>query len=373
MRFTISSSALSTRLQTLARVINSKNSLPILGCFLFEVDQDRLYITASDSENVMRTNMAIDEVDGSGSFAVKSDIMLNSLKELPEQPLTFTVDLENYTIMLEYQNGDYNFTAQNAEEFPRLQSMHEGATVLSLPAAELSTNIARTLFATALDEIRPVMNGIYFDLTPDCLAIVASDGRKLVRNRILNIKSETPSSFILPKKPAMLLNAVLPKEEGDVVIKYDDRNAEISFASGTLNCRLIEGRYPNYNSVIPENNPNQLTVDRKALLGALRRTTPFAASSTQLIKFHLQAGLLTITSEDIQMSTSAKEKLVCEYNGQPMEIGFKGSALTEILTNLDSDEVLIALADPSRAGTITPMQQPENENVLMLFMPMLID
>jgi DNA polymerase-3 subunit beta len=217
------------------------------------------------------------------------------------------------------------------------------------------------------------MNGIYFDLTSESLSIVASDGHKLVRNKNFTVKSESPASFILPKKPATLLKNVLGKESGDVVIKFDNRSAEISFSEGVLSCRLIEGRYPNYNSVIPQNNPNQLTIDRKLLVGALRRVLPFASESSQLVRFHLETGKLVLSSEDIDFATSAKEEITCDYSGQNMNIGFKGSSLSEILTNLDSTEVVIQLADPSRAGIIVPAEQPENEDVLMLIMPMLLN
>ena len=212
-----------------------------------------------------------------------------------------------------------------------------------------------------------------FDLTADGLAVVASDGHKLVRNKNFNIKSETPAAFILPKKPATLLKNVLGKEQEEVIIKFDDRTAEISFAEGVLTCRLIEGRYPNYNSVIPQGNPNQLTIDRRSLIGALKRVLPFASESSQLVRFHLDAGRLELSSEDIDFATSAKEVVNCEYAGQAMNIGFKGSSLSEILNNLQGDEVIIELADPSRAGIILPAVQPENEDVLMLIMPMLLN
>ena len=218
-----------------------------------------------------------------------------------------------------------------------------------------------------------VMNGVFFDLTAEGLAIVASDGHKLVRNRNFGIKSDMPTSFILPKKPATLLKNVLGKDGGDVVIKFDSRSAEIQFADGLLCCRLIEGRYPNYNSVIPQNNPNKMTIDRRSLIGALRRVLPFASESSQLIRFHVETGKLELSSEDIDFATSAKENLTCEYSGQPMSIGFKGPSLTEILNNLESDEVVVELADPSRAGVIVPVTQPENEDVLMLIMPMLLN
>ena len=229
------------------------------------------------------------------------------------------------------------------------------------------------MFATAQDELRPVMNGIYFDLQADSLAIVASDGHKLVRNKNFMIKSDIPASFILPKKPATLLKNVLSKDGGDVVIRFDDRSADISFAEGNLSCRLIEGKYPNYNSVIPQDNPNQVTIDRKSLIGALRRVLPFASDSSQLIRFHVAAGLLELRAEDIDFATSAKESVTCEYGGNPMDIGFKGSSMLEILNNLESEDVTIQLADPSRAGIIIPGAQPENEDILMLIMPMLLN
>jgi DNA polymerase-3 subunit beta len=373
MRFTLSSTALSSRLQTLARVINSKNSLPILDSFLFEVHDQQIFITASDSENVMKSSLALDECDGEGSFAVPNRTLLDAVKELAEQPLTFDVNTDNYTITIAYQNGVYKFTAQNAAEYPRVQQIADGATVITLDSATLSNNISRSLFATAQDELRPVMNGIFFDLTSESLAVVASDGHKLVRNKNFVVKSDSPASFILPKKPATLLKNVLAKDGGDVVIKFNDRSAEITFAEGSLSCRLIDGRYPNYNSVIPQNNPNQLTIDRRSLMGALRRVLPFASESSQLIRFHLEAGKLELSSEDIDFATSAKEVITCEYNGQSMNIGFKGSSLTEILNNLEGDEVVIELADPSRAGIIVPAEQPENEDVLMLIMPMLLN
>lgn len=373
MRFTISSTALNSKLQTLSKVINSKNTLPILDCFLFEVNDSELHVTASDSENVIKTSVSLDSCDSDGRFAISNRTILDALKELPEQPLSFDVNLESFTIKITYQNGSYDFTAQSAEEYPRMQEMSEGATVVTISSSVLNDNINRSLFATAQDELRPVMNGIYFDLSADNLAIVASDGHKLVRNQNFTVKSDTPASFILPKKPAILLRNVLAKDGSDVVIKFDERSAEIRFADGVLSCRLIEGRYPNYNSVIPQNNPNQITVDRKSLISALRRVLPFASESSQLVRLTIEIGKLEISSQDLEFATSAREALTCEYNGQPMSIGFKGSSLTEILGNLDSDEVTILLADPSRAGIIIPTQQPENEDVLMLIMPMLLN
>lgn len=374
MRFTVSSSALSSTLNMLAKVIGSKNSLPILDCFLFQVANGEMSITASDSDNVIKSTLALTDHDGEGEFCVPNRVILDALKELPEQPLHFDVDAagEAVAIKIVYQNGLYNFTGQSAEEYPRTQSMNDACTTVSLPTEMLINNISRSLFATASDELRPVMNGIYFDLTADALAIVASDGHKLVRSKNFTIKSESPSAFNLPKKPASLLKNILNKDGDDAIIKFDDRSAEIQFTDGVMRCRLIDGRYPNYNSVIP-NNPNEVTVDRRGLQSALRRVLPFASESSQLIRFHIESGRFEVSSEDIDFSTSAKEQLSCEYNGSPISIGFKGSSLMEILSNLTSDNIIIQLADPSRAGIIVPAEQPENEDILMLIMPMLLN
>lgn len=374
MRFTVSSSALSSKLNMLAKVIGSKNSLPILDCFLFQVANGEMSITASDSDNVIKSTLALTDHDGEGEFCVPNRVILDALKELPEQPLHFDVDAagEAVAIKIVYQNGLYNFTGQSAEEYPHTQSMNDACTTVSLPTEMLINNISRSLFATANDELRPVMNGIYFDLTADALAIVASDGHKLVRSKNFTIKSESPSAFNLPKKPASLLKNILSKDGDDAIIKFDDRSAEIQFTDGVMRCRLIDGRYPNYNSVIP-NNPNEVTVDRRGLQSALRRVLPFASESSQLIRFHIESGRFEVSSEDIDFSTSAKEQLSCEYNGSPISIGFKGSSLMEILSNLTSDNIIIQLADPSRAGIIVPAEQPENEDILMLIMPMLLN
>ena len=374
MRFTVSSSALSSKLNMLAKVIGSKNSLPILDCFLFQVANGEMSITASDSDNVIKSTLALTDHDGEGEFCVPNRVILDALKELPEQPLHFDVDAagEAVAIKIVYQNGLYNFTGQSAEEYPRTQSMNDACTTVSLPTEMLINNISRSLFATASDELRPVMNGIYFDLTADALAIVASDGHKLVRSKNFTIKSESPSAFNLPKKPASLLKNILNKDGDDAIIKFDDRSAEIQFTDGVMRCRLIDGRYPNYNSVIP-NNPNEVTVDRRGLQSALRRVLPFASESSQLIRFHIESGRFEVSSEDIDFSTSAKEQLSCEYNGSPISIGFKGSSLMEILGNLTSEHVIFQLADPSRAGIVITSEQPEDEDVLMLIMPMLLN
>ncbi len=373
MRFSVSSTALSSRLTALSRVINSKNSLPILGDFLFEIIDGRLHLTASDSEVMMKTSLELNETDSDGRFCVGNHDLLEAVKSISEQPISFEVNQTDNMARISYQNGMFSMPIENADEFPQPQQIGENAHTINISTQLLSDNINRSLFATAQDELRMVMNGIYFDLTPDCLAMVASDGHKLVRNKILNIKSDEPAAFILPKKPASLLKGVLGKNGGDVSIRFDERNAEIDYEDGIIICRLIEGRYPNYNSVIPQSNPNQLTVDRIGLLSALRRVQPFSNDSSNLIRFHVENGVLQLDAEDYDFSKTATERMSCDYNGMPMSIGFKGSSFIEILSNFDCDQVVIQLADPSRAGLVLPVEQPENQDVLMLMMPMLIN
>ena len=373
MRFTLSSTALSSKLSALSRVINSKNALPILGDFVFEISDNILHLTASDSENVMKTQLELTESDGSCRFAIGNALLLDAVKGISEQPITFDVNQEQNIVKISYQNGLFSLPIENADEFPMAQPISDFANSITMPNLTLAENINRSIFATAQDELRPVMNGIYFDLTPDCLAVVASDGHKLVRNKVFTIKSEQPASFILPKKPANLLKNLLGKDGGDVIIRFDERNAEINYGDGILQCRLIEGRFPNYNSVIPQNNPNELRADRLGLLAALRRVQPFANGSSNLIRFHVEGSTLQLDAEDYDFSRTATERMTCEYNGKPMSIGFKGSSFIEILSNFDCQEVIIQLADPSRAGLVIPSEQPENQDVLMLMMPMLIN
>ena len=373
MRFTLSSTALSSKLTALSRVINSKNALPILGDFLFEIDNNILYLTASDSENVMKTQVELTESDDNFRFAIGNHDMLEAIKGISEQPVTFDVSLDQNLVKISYQNGLFSLPIDNADEYPVAQPVGDFAKTITLSNSILAENINRSIFATAQDELRPVMNGIYFDLTADHLAVVASDGHKLVRNKVFSIKSDEPSAFILPKKPANLLKNLLGKDGGDVTIRFDERNAEVNYGDGVLQCRLIEGRYPNYNSVIPQNNPNEVRVDRLGLLSALRRVQPFANDSSNLVRFHVEGSTLQLDAEDYDFSKTATERMTCDYNGSPLSIGFKGNAFIEVLSNIECQDVLIQLADSSRAGLVLPSEQPENQEIVMLMMPMLLN
>ncbi len=373
MKFVVSSATLLSHLQAISRVINSKNSLPILDCFLLELDGNVLTITAADNETRLETKVEVNSSEGTGSLAVNSKNLLDPLRELPDQPLTFDVNDETLEIYIYYHNGKYNFVGLKGDEYPRPKELKESAIGLDIPAETLFSGINRTVFATADDELRPVMNGIYFDITADDLTFVASDGHKLVRVIHKDVKGDGRSSFILPKKPANLLRSLLPKENGTVEVKFDENNAYITMSNFVMICRFVEGRYPNYNSVIPQNNPNNVTLDRLALLNALKRVSVFSNPASSLVKLQLSEDKIVVSAQDIDFLTSAEEMIPCQYNGNVMNIGFKAVFLIDILNNIPSTDVKIELSDPSRAGIIFPAENEENEDMLTLLMPMMLN
>ena len=373
MKFTLSSTALSNKLFALAKVINSKNSLPVLADFVFKTEGNVLFITTSDGENTMSTTLELSECDANDSFAIENHNLLEAVKGFSEQPLTFDVDNNSKNVKIIYQNGQFSLPIDEADNFPKPQTVSDMAPSISLSSALLAENITRSVFATAQDELRPVMNGIYFCISSEGLVVVATDGHKLVRNRIFDIKSEQESSFILPKKPALLLKNMLAKDDSIVSMKFDNANAEVVFGDTRLVCRLIEGRYPNYKSVIPQNNPNTMTIDRDTLLGALKRVQPCANDTSKLVRFRIDSHVLQLDAEDFDFSKTATERMSCEYDGTPMSIGFKGNSFIEVLNNIEESEVALKLSDPSRAGIVVPSVQQENQDLLMLLMPMLLN
>jgi DNA polymerase-3 subunit beta len=373
MKFIVSSDLLSSQLQTIGRVIASKNAIPILDCFLFDLKGDKLTITSADSETRMITTVEVKEVEGSGVFAIPSKNILDSLKELPEQPVTFEINDENLEVVIRYKDGEYNFSAQNGDEYPQAKPLADNAAAISLPAADLLAGISRTLFATAEDELRPVMNGILFDISEENIVFVASDGHKLVRFKNLAAKGNSTNAFILPKKPANLLKTVLPKETGNITVSFDENTARIELGQTTIISRLIEGRYPNYNGVIPTDNPFKVTVDRLNFVNALKRVSIFANPTSSLVKLVINGNNIQISAQDLDYSASAREQLTCTYDGEPLSIGFKGSYLIEILNNIPSAEVVVSLADPSRPGLLVPSENEADEDLLMLLMPMMLN
>lgn len=373
MKFSVSCTSLLSHLQVVGRVIASKNSVPILDSFLFDLKGNKLTITAADAETRMVTSVDVNEVEGEGLVAITARNLLDSLKELPEQPITFDINDENMNIFIYYENGKYNFVGQQGDDYPQTKPLKDDAVRLTIPAQVLMSGINRALFATADDELRPVMNGVYFDITPDDITFVASDGHKLVRFKTLEAKGSERAAFILPKKPATLMKTILPKESGDVAIMFDDNNAYFTLENFQMVCRLIEGRYPNYNAVIPQENPYRITIDRQLFANALKRVAIFSNPASSLVKLQLSDNLIVVSAQDIDFSTSAEERIACVYEGEAMSIGFKGTYLIEILNNTPSSDVTIELADPSRAGLILPSENEEKEELLMLLMPMMLN
>ncbi len=373
MKFVVSSTALLSHLQAISKVINSKNTLPILDCFLLELKGNTLSLTASDAETRLVTSIEVQDSDGDGKFAVNAKNLLDPLKELPDQPLTFEINDENLETFIYFHNGKYNFVGQNGEEYPQPKELKDSAINFTIDPQILFSGINRSLFASADDELRPVMNGVYFDITTDDLTFVASDGHKLVRCKTLAAKGSERASFILPKKPANLLRAILPKESEAVEIKFDENNAYIKMSGYTMTCRFIEGRYPNYNSVIPQNNENKVVLERQTFLNALKRVSVFSNQASNLIKLQLSNNNIIVSAQDIDFSTAAEETIPCQYAGTSMNIGFKSSFLIEILNNIPSAEISLELSDPSRAGLIIPQENEENEDLLMLLMPMMLN
>jgi DNA polymerase-3 subunit beta len=374
MKFTVSSMKLFNHLSGVSRVINSKNTLPILDCFLFSLKEGTLKVTASDSETTLVTSIEVDSSDEMGIACIGAKTLLDSLKEIPEQPITFDINLSTYEVLVTYQNGKFNLTGQSAEEYPTSPELSEETTHLSINAEILSDSITRSLFAVEDDELHPIMNGLYFDINEESVTIVASDGHKLVRNHLNNVHGESISSFILPKKPGNLLKGLLAKEDGeDIKIDFDTRNIVITTSNSRMVCRQIEGRYPNYNAVIPTNNPHKLIVDRQSFLGALRRVSIFSLMSSCLIKLRIEENNMEISAQDINFNLSASETLDCQYNDTPISIGFKSTFLIDIVNNMPSESISIELADPSRAGVFIPEDQNEDSDLLMLLMPMMLN
>jgi DNA polymerase III subunit beta len=375
MKFVVSSSEILNHLTAISRVISSKSTLPILDNFLFNLEENKLTITASDLETTLVTWVELENTEGIGEIAVPAKLLIDTLKEFPEQPLTFQINTETFAIDIFSVNGKFSIVGQQGEEYPELpvvQTSH--ATSLKLGHDLLLSGINKTLFATADDELRPVMNGILVEIAPEEITFVASDAHKLVRYKRTDLKAEAESSFILPKKPAALLKNLLPREDFDVKLEFDEKNAFFSLTNFTVICRLVEGKYPSYNSVIPTNNPNKLQIDRLELYNTLRRVSVFSNQASNLVRLKITGNQLVVSAQDIDFSISAIERLTCSYEGDEMEIGFKSSFLIEILANLASTDVKIELSDPTRAGLLLPVEKEfDEEDVLMLLMPMMIN
>jgi len=373
MKFIVSSTALFSALQSVSKVIASKNTLPILDSFLFDLEGEKLTVTASDVETRLITSLEIINPEGiGGRFAIEAKRLVDPLRELPEQPLTIDVNDDTMVVNVDYENGKFNIPGQGGDAYPQHKPLNDNAISVLFESQVLLNGISRSLFAIAEDELRPVMNGVYFDFYPDNLTIVASDGHKLMRLRLNSFQSNERASFILPRKPANLLKNLLLKNSDSVTVSFDENNVFVKTPTFEMICRLIEGRYPNYNAVIPTDNPNLATIDRMSFLTALKRVSVFANQASGLVKVVMGENQIAIYAQDIDFSTSGEEKVECHYEATPLEIGFKASCLIDILSNIASDNVILQLADASRAGVMVPEENKENEELLMLLVPLML-
>ena len=373
MKFTVSSSALLSLLATTGKVINSKNTLPILDYFLMELKGEELKVTTSDLETTLVGTIQVDNVEQEGVVAAPAKLMLDVLKECSEMPLTLEVNEANWEINISWSTGHSSVPGANPVSYPQTHELSAEKTEVSLDVDVLVNGINKTLFATADDELRPVMNGVYFNLDEAELTCVATDAHKLVKHTV-ECACGVKAAFILPKKPANLLKNILLKEEGEVKITFDQKNVVFELSTSTLVCRLIEGAYPNYNVVIPQANPNKLLVDRVGLLNAIKRVAVCSNPTTNLIRLDIANNKVVLAAQDVNFSISANETLACSYEGAPITIGFKSTFLVEILTNLETPTILVELADSTRAGVYKPVyDDAQSSSTLMLLMPMMIN
>jgi len=371
MNFLISSTTLLKHLQSISGVLSTSNTLPILDNFLFEINDGHLTVSASDLETTMRTTLLVD-ANEAGKIAIPAKLLLDVLKNLPEQPCTFTVHPTNFSIEIAYDNGKSRMVGFNGDDFPRTPSIENSATV-KISGEIISKAINKTLFATGNDDLRPVMSGVFCQFSPQDITFVATDAHKLVRYRRTDSEASGSSSFILPKKPLNLLRTNLSGNE-EVLVEYNESNAVFTFGDIVLICRLIDGKYPNYEAVIPKENPNVLTIDRLQFLSSIKRVSIFANKTTHQVKLKLAGSELALSAEDIDFANEANERLTCNYDGDDMEIGFNSRFLMEMLNNMDNTEVRLEMSEPNRAGLLMPaVKDNENEDILMLVMPVMLN
>lgn len=393
MKFSLSSSELAERLQAIGKVINTKNQMSILDCFLFEVSGDTLKITASDNENTLVTTLKINEAGEDFRFAINAKTVLDAVKGIPEQPVTFNVDMQNFNTTVNYQNGHFSLVSQNADEYPSYTDFPEDSAEIKVDSKLLLDSVGRALFATApTDSAHPVMSGVLFDITQKDetnnedanVSIVASDGRKLEYTRWANENNVQAGQYVLSNKPALLLRSLLVRESGEITMRFAKEKAEVRMNTFSMTCRLIDGKFPAYNKVVPKNNPNRLTVNRMAFINMLRRVLVFSDAVSSLVKLHMEADQLVTSVQNIDYSLSAEESMICEYDGMPMNIGFKGTTLVDFLNNIECENIEFQIADQSRAVIIVPSPQPNavkdddgnaksKEEIVMLLMPSIIN
>ena len=372
MKFIVSSSALLKQLQSLSGVLNTNTALPILENFLFEINRNELTISASDLETTMSTKLNIESKE-SGSIAIPAKLLLDTLKTFSEQPLTFSVDEKKGSVEIASDYGKYKLTGHNGDEFPKIPSI-ENPSTFEIAGKALASALNKTIFATGNDDLRPVMSGVFFQLSPENITFVATDAHKLVRYRRLDAKAKFSASFIVPKKPLNLLKNLLTNTDSKVKAEYNNTNASFAFDNYVLVCRLIDGKYPNYEAVIPKENPNHLTISRNAYLSSIRRVSIYSNKTTHQVRLKIAGSELNISAEDLDYSNEANERLTCQYVGDDMEIGFNSRFLLEMLSNIESEDIGMEMSAPNRAGILKPaVSDNKEEDILMLVMPVMLN
>lgn len=370
MKFNVEGKTFQQQLAAVSKVINAKNALSILDNFLLKVEGDRLSITGSDQENVMTAFMTITESESDGMIAVSAKRLLEITKEISSQPLTFYINDDTKEIDIRFLNGHFNFMGVDASEYPMSRKQGDDSRKMMLPASMVQKGIEKTLFAVSADNVRPIMTGIYWDIHENDVTFVSSDTHKLVRYINSEAAPGLVASFILPSKPANILKGIIGKEDADIKIEFDSKGATFEIGDYLLSCLFINGNYPNYNRVIPQENPFEMTIDRISLLTALRRVSIFAAKSSNLVVLDIQPNEVVLHAQDLDYGTSAEERVSCGYEGNSMTVGFNGQFMIEILNNLGDESVVLKLSDPARPGIYTPMQQQAGEDIVIIQMPM---
>lgn len=370
MIFNVHGKTLQQQISSVSKVVNAKNALSILDNFLLEVTGDTLFITGSDQETVMTAKMEITNQDNDGKIAINAKRLMDVVKEVASFPLTFEIDDTTGAVDLRFPGGHFEFMGVDAAEYPQNFETDELSVEMSIPAEVIQKGLDYTLFAISTETIRPMMTGVYWDFHENSITFVGSDTHKLVRYTNSSYQPNRETSFILPGKPAGILRSLLGKETEEVRIRKDEKSAIFTFGDFTLGCRFVKGSYPNYNRVIPTDNPNELTVDRQVLLAAMRRVSLFASKASSLVKMSMDADAVLLQSQDLDYSTKADERVACSYEGIPMSIGFNSVYMVEVLNNLPGDSIIVKLSNPGRPGLFMPFEQKENEDVVMLQMPM---
>jgi DNA polymerase-3 subunit beta len=371
MKFIVNSSYLLKQLSNINGVITTNPVVPILENFLFEIEKNRLTVTASDLQTSMITEVTVESKE-KGNIAVPARILLDTLKNLPDQPVTFSVDESTYSIEISSDNGRYKLAGENATDFPKVPSVSQDFSAV-LSSEVFARAINNTIFATSNDELRPAMTGVYINLGEKNTSFVATDGHRLVRYRRSDVKSDNGNAIIIPRKALNLLKSTLPTENTDVSIDFNMSNAFFRFANIRMICRLIDEKFPDYENVIPSANTIKMTINRQELLGSLKRISIYANKTTHQVRMKITGSELMVSAEDLDFSNEANERLSCEHEGGDIEIGFNARFLLEMLTNLDADQIRINMSAPNKAGVLTPAEKDKNEDILMLVMPVMLN